>query len=407
MVKSFKHSNKKTFRGLLKEIRNKPSFFPQPIRTQPNMEMFYEHPEWSLSTKIAKATAKDVKDWGPRIVADIKYDGVRGLLYVSPRDKTVRVFSRRMKELPKLENRYEQAILENISNLIKDETVFDVELYATGQDGKMLPLSTVAGWARNPDPNKYKDLKPSIEVFDIILMNQRDLREMPLKFRKKMIELALKKKDGRILDIADTRLMKNHPRPIEWRFKAVIKGKGEGLVLKKEDSDYFYGKPKGQENPWRKLKAVDTLDLEMKAVEGSPRGKEFEDYRHWIMVPDDAEEHEINANKGIRAATFDAEFYRSFTLDMIQHWQKGLLVPQGKMLKVRKDLVPYYGATEVPEKLFYPKDKRMIVEIFAEKITENLQPTGTKIVGIRFDKDEADKIGDIDELRKFFLGVAK
>jgi len=149
------------------------------------------------------------------------------------------------------------------------------------------------------------------------------------------------------------------------------------------------------------------LDLEMKAIESSPRGRVFEDYRHWVMVPSDDERHEIKANKAIIAAGFDNDFYRSFSSDMIGSWLKGDLKGIGGMVKVKKELIPYYGVEEVPKRLVYLKNKRMIVEIFTEKITENLHPSGTKVVAIRFDKDKADSKKDINDLRKFFLGAKK
>lgn len=397
----------KTFEDLLKDTRQRGSFFPQPARTQPDIEFLREHPEWSTSMKMAKLTAKDVKDWGDEVIADIKYDGIRCLLYVNPKDKSVEVYSRRLKPLLKFGDKYSDAILNNISTYVSEETVFDAELYGTGGDGKLLPYGTIAGWARNPTDVKYDEIVPRIEVFDMMLFNQKDIREMPLKYRKKMLEVAVKRYDGVVLDIADTRLMKNHPRPIEWRFKSVIKGKGEGLVLKKEDSEYFYGKPKGKVNPWRKLKAVDTLDLALKRVEGSPKNAIFKDYRHWIMVPRDNSKHEVRANKGIIAANMDDDFYQKFSLDLINQWKLGKLKAEGKMLPVAAKLKKFYGVDKVPEILVFTPKKRMIVELFIEKMSERLQPSGTKIVGIREDKRVADSMRDIKELKMFLEGAAK
>jgi ATP-dependent DNA ligase len=405
LLSDLRKSKKKTFRGLMAEMRHKTSYFPQPVRVQPDIELFREHPEWSVSKKMAKATAREIKEWGPKVVADIKTDGVRGFLYVNPKKKEVRLYSRRMKPLHKLEKKYTDAILENVSKFVKDETVFDTEIYATGPKGKLLEYGIVAGWARNPTNKKYDDLLPTIEVFDVMLINQRDVRKMPLKYRKRLLESLLKKYDGKVLDIADTRLMKNHPRPIEWRFKAIIKGKGEGLVLKDPDGPYYYGKKGIKDKGWAKLKAGDTLDLEMKAIGSSPYGQAFKDYRHWIMVPSDDEAHEIRANKGIKAATYNDEFYRNFSLDMVNQWKRGKLKGTEKMIKVDKELVDFYGVKQVPEKLIYPTKKRMIVEIFTEKITKNLQPSGQKIVGIREDKLIGDKKRDIEKLRKFLLAI--
>jgi len=409
MLNDVRGTKSKGFETLLEETKRKQSYFPQPVRVQPNLEMFSEHPEWPLSIRMAKATAADVKSWGPKIIADIKYDGVRGLVYVNPKTKVVKIYSRHLKPLPDLEKKYSDAILQNISKNITNETVFDGEIYATGQNGKLLEYGTVAGWVRNPNDAKYKSLIPTIEVFDVILFNKKDVREIDLKYRKRLLEMAVKRRDGVVLDVADTRYMKNHPRPIEWRFKAIIRGKGEGLVLKKPESEYFYGKPKPArtENPWRKLKAVDTLDLELKAMDVSPSGKAFQDYRHWVMVPSDDDNHEIKANKGIHAARFDNSFYRNFSLDMINQWKRGKLNPIGPMVDVDPKLVKFYGVRKVPERLMVPISRRAVVELFVEKMSKNGQPSGTKIVGIREDKKKGDTMQDVIDLGNFLSGVVK
>ena len=83
------------------------------------------------------------------------------------------------------------------------------------------------------------------------------------------------------------------------------------------------------------------------------------------------------------------------------------MVAAGRMIDVDKDLVKFYGTKKVPSRLTYPKNKRMIVEIFTERITETLHPSGTKIVGIREDKKIADKMKDIKDLRAFFLNISE
>jgi len=405
LLKQYRASRKIEFKDLLASMKRSGDYYPFPIRAQPDVELFFEHPEWTVSKKMAKASAKAVKDWGPSLFADVKFDGARTLLYVNPKTKEVKLYSRRLKELHKMEDKYTTAILNNVSKLIVDETVFDTEAYEPDYEGKLLPFGTVLGWVRNPDDAKYQNLLPSIETFDMVMLNGKDIREMPLKYRKRLLEAVIKKRDGLVLDVADTRLMKNHPRPIEWRFKAIIKGKGEGLVLKHPAEEYYYGKKSIKSKGWVKLKAGDTLDLELKAIEVSPRGKPFKDYRHWHMVTADNELHEVKANKAIVAAKFDNEFYRNFSLDMINQWKLGRLVAAGRMVDVDKDLVKFYDVKKVPTRLTYPKNKRMIVEIFTERITETLHPSGTKIVGIREDKKVADKMKDIKELRRFFLAI--
>ena len=90
---------------------------------------------------------------------------------------------------------------------------------------------------------------------------------------------------------------------------------------------------------------------------------------------------------------------------MINRWKLGKLVGTRKLVPVRKDLVDFYGVDKVPERLHYPKKNRIIVQLFLEKISGNLYPSGTKVVGIRDDKRFGDTMGDLKKLKDFFLAI--
>lgn len=402
LVSKYSRSRKITYQQLKTQMAKEKSKFPQPVRIQPTMEVFTaKDNDYSIAQRIVKLTAKDVKFWGKYVIADVKYDGIRAMIVVDPKKKEVRVLSRTLKTLKKFEKKYGDVILENLTKIVKDKSVMDAELYALGSGGEILPGPTVTGWAKNPTAEKYNEIKPSIEVFDIMVLNSKDVRNLPLKYRKRLLEISLRKDDDKIMEVADTRMMQNSSRLIDWVFIAKTKKRGfEGLVLKDPDQTYFYGKSKDKQ--WVKVKAVDTLDLRLKAVSAYPEGKVFKFYKHWEMTPSDADMI-IKADKGIKEADFNEEYYIKFTKRLIKKWKKGQLEGEGGMVRVAATLVKEYGVEEVPKRIKIKNGP--IIELFVEKISDNLLPSGTKIVRIRDDKREADKVEDMVKLRDYLMGV--
>jgi ATP-dependent DNA ligase len=402
LISKYGRSRKITYQQLKTQMAKEKSKFPQPVRTQPTMEVFTsKDSDYTIAQRIVKLTAKDVKSWGKNIIADVKYDGIRAMIVIDPKKKEVRVLSRSLATLKKFEKKYNDLILKNITKIVKDKSVMDAELYALGPNGEILPGPTVTGWAKNPTAEKYNQIQPSIEVFDVMVLNSKDVRKLPLKYRKRLLEIALRKDDDRILDVADTRMMQNSSRLIDWLFQGKVNKRGfEGLVLKDPESEYFYSKPTN--NPWKKVKAVDTLDLRLKAVSAYPEGKVFNFYKHWEMTPSDAD-MTVKADKGIQEAEFDYNFYINFTKGIINKWKSGRYEADGPMVQVASDLIDVYGVKEVPKRIKMKKGP--IIELFVEKMSDNLQPSGTKIVRIRDDKKEADKVEDMVRLRDYLLGV--
>ena len=327
----------------------------------------------------------------------------RAMIVINPKTKDIRVLSRNLRTLKKFEKKYGAMIADNMSKLVKDKTVVDAELYALGRKGEILPGPTVTGWAKNPEAEKYSEIRPSIEVFDIMVLNSKDVREMPLKYRKRLLEVSLRKDDDRVMEFADTRLMSNNERLIYWLFNAKVNKRGfEGLVLKDPNAPMKYGKT----GDMVKVKAIDTLDLRLKAVEAYPKNKVFKFYKHFVMTVEDAD-LDIKADKGIVAADFDHDFYMKFTQDLIRKWKAGeLKAGKGGMVKVAAKYREIYGVDKVPRRLVLG-DKGPIVEVFVEAISDNLKIPGSKIVRIRDDKQDADLVEDIVVMRDYLRGVKK
>jgi ATP-dependent DNA ligase len=402
LISRYKQSRKITQQKFMTQMSKKKQKFPQPVRVQPTMEIFTnKDDDYTIAQRITKLSAKDVKKWGDKVIVDTKFDGIRAMIVVDPKTKDIRVLSRNLKTLKKFEKKYGSMIADNMSKLVKDKTVVDAELYALGSEGEILPGPTVTGWAKNPEAEKYSEIRPSIEVFDVMVLNSKDVREMPLKYRKRLLEMSLRKDDDRVMEFADTRLMSNNERLIYWLFNAKVNKSGfEGLVLKDPEAPMRYGKT----GDMVKVKAIDTLDLRLKAVEAYPRGKVFKFYKHWIMQPEDASIN-IKCDKGIKSANMDENYYITFTKKLIKRWQKGEVEGEGGMVPISAKYKKIYGIAKIPKRLILKKGP--IIEIFVEKMSNDLQPSGQKIVRIRDDKTEADVVEDLVRLRDYLLGVKR
>ncbi len=114
-------------------------------------------------------------------------------------------------------------------------------------------------------------------LFDVLGVDDRDLRPKPLTERKKVLREILK---GTGLEVPHT-LAKTSDRIIALRSEMVQKG-GEGIVVKNPQSSY------GQRNSWLKLKRFDTIDCFVTGFQETQELKRTGIARSWsVGVYDD------------------------------------------------------------------------------------------------------------------------
>ena len=191
LISKYRKAPKITYQKLKTQMSKKDNYFSQPQRVQPSMGVFTADDDYSIAQRIVKMSSKEVRKWGPLIIVDVKVDGCRGLLVIDSKNKEVKIFSRTLKEFKKLEKKYSKDILKRMSKVVKDKTVLDVELCVVGAEGEILPGSTVAGWCKNPQDDKYKNFQANIQAFDLIMLNSKDIRNLPLKYRKRLLEVII------------------------------------------------------------------------------------------------------------------------------------------------------------------------------------------------------------------------
>lgn len=114
-------------------------------------------------------------------------------------------------------------------------------------------------------------------LFDVLQIDDRDMRPKPLTERKKVLREILK---GTGLEVPYT-LARTSDRIVALRNDMIQKG-GEGIVVKNPESSY------GQRNSWLKLKRFDTLDCFVTGFQETQELKRTGIARSWsVGVYDD------------------------------------------------------------------------------------------------------------------------
>lgn len=170
-------------------------------------------------------------------IFELKFDGIRCLIYVSKDEIIIR--SRNGVILNEI---YPE--LESIKNISKDECIFDGEIVLL--DNGKPSFKKVMQRFRLKDKLKINKLKEENSVtfvcFDILYKN-KDLTYLPLMERKKILE--------RFVDSSYFVKCKYIEKNGKELFKIVKKQGLEGIVAKRKDSKYSYGKRTGE---WLKIK---------------------------------------------------------------------------------------------------------------------------------------------------------
>lgn len=175
----------------------------------------------TLSQQIPKG-----KEW----IYEIKYDGYRILAFKE--NEKVKLLSRNNIDYTKKF----KSICDSIKNIEQDCVVFDGEVVSFDENGK----SDFGLLQKNIKSGKG-DLY--YVVFDLLALNNQDLRQLPLVERKAKLERLLYKSDENLM-------YSNHIDKGNECFKFAKKNNLEGIVAKKINSQYL-GK---RTDDWLKIK---------------------------------------------------------------------------------------------------------------------------------------------------------
>jgi ATP-dependent DNA ligase len=159
------------------------------------------------------------------------------------------------------------------------------ELYTPKSSPKV--FTTVPEFVHAPHQmildGEYVAKKGGLFLFDVLQVDDRDVRPLPLTERKKILHQILR---GNEVEVKPT-LARSAEQILALKEKLVKKG-SEGVVVKNPASSY------GQTNSWLKLKRFDTIDCFVTAFEETQEMKRSGVPRSWfIAVYDDGKRVDI------------------------------------------------------------------------------------------------------------------
>ncbi|MGE3067586.1 MAG: cisplatin damage response ATP-dependent DNA ligase, partial [Hyphomicrobiaceae bacterium] len=225
-------------------------------------------------------------DWEALDITDFsvewKWDGIR--VQVSSGEGETRLYSRTGDDI--------SGAFPDLMRPLPGEVVLDGELLVV-RDGHVAPFSDLQQRLnrKTVSPRQMKAYPAHVRLYDALIIDGEDLRPRTLSERRQALEAWFARTHPQamdlspIVDIAD----KDHLRGIwsETRETGI-----EGLMLKRKDSPYIAGRPKGLWYKWKR--APLTLDcVLMYAQRGSgKRSSYYSDYTFgaWQEKPDGGRE---------------------------------------------------------------------------------------------------------------------
>ncbi|MEM2707621.1 MAG: non-homologous end-joining DNA ligase [Candidatus Pacearchaeota archaeon] len=175
-----------------------------------------------------------------------KLDGTRALVFIDKENKKLKIYNRREKEIS---YRYPEF---KFWNNVNKTSILDGEIVVFDEKG--LPNFNLLQQREQLDNKveikiKSKILPACFIAFDIISINNKDLRNLELEKRKKILDKVIKKEDlyfKKIIYFENGKYL--------WKF---VKEKNlEGVIAKRKNSKY---ENKRSEN-WLKIKNYKTID---------------------------------------------------------------------------------------------------------------------------------------------------
>lgn len=174
-------------------------------------------------------------------IAEWKWDGIR--VQIVARGGEARLFSRAGDDIT--------AAFPEFARASAHDAVLDGELLVV-RDGKVAPFNDLQQrLGRKTVPAKMlRGFPGHIRLYDVLFMNGADLRELPLEERRAHLEAWWQREMPASMDLSTLIAFRDFDDLA--RLRAAAREAGiEGLMLKRRDSHYLAGRPKG---PWFKWK---------------------------------------------------------------------------------------------------------------------------------------------------------
>ncbi|HID43392.1 MAG TPA: ATP-dependent DNA ligase [Archaeoglobaceae archaeon] len=203
-----------------------------------------------MLAQVAEGIEKAIEEMG-EVAVEWKFDGSR--VQVHWGEDKITIFSRRLENVT---NALPE-IVDQIKKSVKENVILDGEVIAM-KNGRPMPFQHILRrFRRKYEVSRMMEKIPiTAQFFDILYADGRELIDLPLEERRKVLESYIKGPDG--IRIAE-HVVTSDPEKVKKIYNSAIKAGHEGAMLKNPASTYTPGK-RGKN--WLKLKAgVETLDL--------------------------------------------------------------------------------------------------------------------------------------------------
>lgn len=204
-----------------------------------------------LAERLTSAS-EIIEKLGGEVAAEYKLDGERLQIHIDP--KNVRIFSRKLENIT---SHYPEVA--DICRMGMDAKRVIIEGEAVAIDlitGDYLPFQELMHRRRKYEIDKVVEQYPiSLNLFDILFIDGRDLTSLPYKKRRQMLEAVAKK--GERLKLVE-QIVSEDPNRIETFMDQALSDGSEGLVIKNLNGNYRAG---AREFLWIKLKPEYNSDL--------------------------------------------------------------------------------------------------------------------------------------------------
>ena len=178
-----------------------------------------------------------------QFIAEWKWDGIRVQIILGK--SSVKIFSRTGDDIS-------QSFPE-IKNSGDSMVILDGELLV-GRDFTPMNFNSLQQRLnRKKVTQKHMDEFPAfIKLYDILYLNNEDLRDKTWKSRRFELEKWFKKNNNKYFDLSNVIKFSSWDELSNFKKNKIIDDQHEGLMIKKIDGSYIPGRPKGYWYKWKK-----------------------------------------------------------------------------------------------------------------------------------------------------------
>jgi bifunctional non-homologous end joining protein LigD len=310
-------------------------------------------PRW-LEPAAATLTERRFSD--PDWIFEPKLDGERSLAFV--RSGEAELYSRNRK----LQNRRYPELAEALAERAGCDLIADGEVVAFDHGRTSFALLQGRIGIDDPDRARRTGIAVHLYLFDLLHVDGRDVRRLPLRERKSLLREAIDFSGGPV------RFLTHRDEHGERYFAEACKQGWEGLIAKRADAPY----PKGRSREWLKLKCSAGQELVIVGFT-EPRGSRT-DFGALLLA--------YNDGGGLRYAGKVGTGFDRRTLSELG----------ARLRDLERDGSPLAPAEQVRERGLHWVEPELVAQVGFTEWTRDGRLRHPRFQGLRTDKRPADVI---------------